>query len=129
MVKTILVGPDLAYGEQILSALDQAKFPIAAAFWMLQTERSEEWRLLIATPLYDKFGPAVSYRKLREALSVEGPISMIDLPVRLEGTRKPFIRALRKRFGKTASIEGMRLRLQSIGDTWIDDGYVYRIKP
>jgi hypothetical protein len=129
MVKTILVGPDLAFGEEVLSALDDAKFPITAALWVLQEERSEDWKLVIATPLYDKFGPAISYSKLREALYKKGPVSMTDLPVRLEGTRKPFIKALRKLFGKAASVQGMRLGLHSIGGTWLDDGYVYRIKP
>jgi hypothetical protein len=38
--------------------------------------------------------------------------------------KDPFIRELRNVFGKTASIEGMRLGGQSFGDRFIEDGYV-----
>jgi hypothetical protein len=39
----------------------------------------------------------------------------------------PFIRALRRLFGKTKSVEGMRLGGQMIGDRFVEDAYVYRI--
>ena len=38
----------------------------------------------------------------------------------------PFIRDLRRQFGKAKNVEGMRLR-QTIGDWFIEDAYVYRI--
>jgi len=44
MVKTTLVGPDLVLGQEILRVLDNAEFPIAAAFWLLQQERGD-WNL------------------------------------------------------------------------------------
>ena len=40
----------------------------------------------------------------------------------------PFIRVLRKIFGKTRSVEGMRLGGQMIGDRFIEDAYVYRVR-
>jgi hypothetical protein len=43
--------------------------------------------------------------------------------------RRPLIKDLRETFGKSSSVAGMRLGYQVIGGTWIDDGYVYRIKP
>jgi hypothetical protein len=61
-------------------------------------------------------------------LSANGPVALSDLPIKLESNSRPLIKALRKMFGNTASVKGMRLGLQSIGGTWIDDGYVYRIK-
>jgi hypothetical protein len=39
----------------------------------------------------------------------------------------PFIKALRKLFGKSKSVERMRLGGQMIGDRSIEDAYVYRI--
>ena len=69
MAKTILVGPDLAWGEEILRALDQAKFPITAALWVLRKERSDDWELIVATPLYDKLGAQPAYLRLIEVLS------------------------------------------------------------
>jgi hypothetical protein len=39
----------------------------------------------------------------------------------------PFIKSLRRMFGKTKSVEGMRLGLQTIGDRFVEDAFVYRI--
>jgi hypothetical protein len=128
VAKTILVGPDLPWGEKILRELDDAKFPSTAALWLLRKERSDDWELVIATPLYDKLGAQKAYLRLIEILSVDGPVALSDLPIKLESTTRPFIKTLRKTFGKTASVHGLRLGLQSIGGVWIDDAYVYRIK-
>jgi hypothetical protein len=126
MVTTTLVGPDLALGREILRGLDAEGFPITAALWLLQKERGD-WKLVIATPLRDKLGAMGAYDRLNSVLFKEG-LNPIDIPIRLEGSRHPLIKALRKIFGKAASVEGMRLGLQSIGGVWIDDAYVYRIK-
>ena len=40
----------------------------------------------------------------------------------------PFIRSLRKIFGKAKNTEGMRLGLQTIGNRFIPDAIVYRIQ-
>jgi hypothetical protein len=126
MVTTTLVGPDFALGREILRGLDAEGFPMTAALWLLQKERGD-WKLVIATPLRDKLGAMGAYDRLNSVLFKEG-LNPIDIPIRLEGSRHPLIKALRKIFGKAASVEGMRLGLQSIGGVWIDDAYVYRIK-
>ena len=40
----------------------------------------------------------------------------------------PFIRALRRLFSKTKSVEGMRLDGQLIGDRFVEDALVYRVR-
>ncbi len=127
MVKTTLVGPDLPLADEILRALDEAKFPITVAMWLFEKER-DKWSLVIATPLYDQLGAQKAYLRLIKILSAEGPVALSDLPIRLESVRRPMIKALRKIFGKAASVNGMRLGLQSVGGAWIDDAYIYRIK-
>jgi len=127
MVKTTLVGPDLALAQEILRTLDHAKFPITLAMWLLQKERAD-WTLVVATPLYDRLGPQKAYLQLINLLSAEYPHVVMDLPIRLESNRRPIIKELRKMFGQTASVEGTRIGLQSIGGVWIDDAYIYRIK-
>jgi hypothetical protein len=43
-------------------------------------------------------------------------------------TKDSFIRELRKIFGKTKSVTGMRLGGQTFGSRFIDNAYVYRIQ-
>jgi hypothetical protein len=124
---TPFVTPDLAWGEAILAALDVAKFPVTAALWLLQND-DKKWELVIATPLYDKLAQRNAYMRLIEALKPTGNVFLGGLPLRLESNKHPLIRTLRKIFGRAASVEGMRLGL-SIGNVWVQDGYVYRIKP
>jgi hypothetical protein len=125
MVEAPLVVPDAKFGKDVLRVLDAAGFPVSVAMWL---KEDAGWTLVIATPLYEEAGPKDAYLRLRSALSTEGPVSLGELPIRLEGNRSPHIKALRKTFAKTASVEGMRLGGHKIGDTWIDEGYIYRIK-
>jgi len=39
----------------------------------------------------------------------------------------PFVKELRRLFGKTKIVEGMRLGGQMIGDRFVQDAYIYRI--
>ena len=125
MVKAPLVTPDATFGEEVLRALDKAGFQTNVALWL---KEGDIWTLLLSAPAYEKLGPTAAYRRLIEALSAEGPAPMSDFPIRLEGNRYPLIKGLRKTFGKTSSVEGMRLGKHAIGGVWIDDAYVYRIK-
>lgn len=127
MVKAPLVVPDLEFGKSVLRQLDAASFPISVAIWIFNRE-DDEWRLVIGSPLYEKLGAQKAYQALIDALSADEPIMLMDLPIHLMGNRKPLIRELRQRYGKSTVTEGMRIGLQSIGDRWIDDAYVYRIK-
>ena len=125
MVEAPLVVPDVEFGKKILRALDAAGFPLTVAAWL---KEGDDWTLVLATPLYEEIGVKEAYRHLLAALSTEGPIYLAGLPLRLEGLQKPLVKALRKTFGKTASVEGLRLGGHNIGGTWVGDGYVYRIK-
>lgn len=126
MVETPLVTPDAASAAAILRALDAAGIPITVALWLKKTDE-DAWELVLSTPLYDKLGPSEAYLRLIKALSNEGPV-VLRLPWRIEGNSNPFIRGLRKMFGKTASVEGMHLGGHMVGGQWIHDAYAYRIK-
>lgn len=127
MAKGALVAPDIQFGQEVLQALDRAKFQAPVVLWLFTEERGD-WRLIIASPLYDRVGPLESYHRLHRTLSNSSFDLVRQLPITMQGTRSSFVRALRQRFGKTASTEGMRLGGQSIGGVWIDDAYVYRIR-
>ena len=98
---------------------------MTVALWL---KEEDQWTLVLGTPDYEKLGPQKAYVKLIEALSREGRVALNSLPIRLEGHKNSFIKDLRKIFGKTASVEGMRLGGHSIGGTWVEDAYVYRIR-
>lgn len=126
MAKKVLVDADVKLGDKILTSLDAAKFPVSVAVWVLTEE--DGWKLIIGTSLYEKEGPLEAYGKLIIALRKNDPESRDFDDVQLKPTRDPFIRELRRLFGKTASVKGMRLGGHHIGDVWLDDAIVYRIK-
>jgi len=125
MVEAPLVIPDVEFGDDILRHLDAAKFPATAALW---AQHDNDWNLIIGTALVDKLGLRRAYLRLREALSTDGPVAVSSLPIRLYGNRDPLIKDLRRTFGTAESVRGMRLGGHSIGDRWIQDAYVYRLK-
>lgn len=89
-----------------------------------EEEFGDAWELVLGSQLYDKLGPKQAYRRLIDTLP---QVKASEWQIRLLGNRHPLIKGLRKAFGKTRSVEGMRLGGQDIGGVWIDDGYAYRI--
>ena len=126
MVKETLVGLDVELGNQILGMLDAAKFPVPVALW-IQREEEERWRLLLASPLYDRLGPRKAYRMLVDTLWPSDQ-DWVNSPIILQSTRTPLVRELRRIFGKAAKLTGMRLGGQTIGGVWVDEAYVYRVQ-
>ena len=101
MVKETLVGLNVAGGEKILAMLDAAKFPVTVALWMLYGEEGDErWRLVLASPLYDKLGHREAFLKMFRTLSGSNH-DWAASPISLEPPRAPLIRDLRKKFGKS----------------------------
>jgi hypothetical protein len=126
MVKETLVGLDVALGNQILASLDAAKFPVPVALWIQRGEEAR-WRLLLASPLYDKLGQREAYRKLIDTLW-SSDLDWASSPIQLQSTKTPLVRELRRIFRKAASVAGMRLGGQMIGGGWVEEAYVYRIQ-
>jgi hypothetical protein len=125
MAKKALLDEDVKLGEKILGSLDSANFPVSVATWILTEE--DGWQLVIGTPLYESGGPSDAYRSLIAALRKDDPESMDFDDVRLMGDRNPFIRELRRLFGKNPR-PTRRLSGYHIGGVTLDDAVVYRIK-
>jgi len=126
MDKTTLVNVDLEKGLEIVRALENGSLKIGVALWLYATEY-EEWRLFIAARALDELKPRAAYRYLRELLVAAGLPPEDTPPIVILPMAHPFIKGLRRMFGKTKSVEGMRLRLQMIGDRFVEDAFVYRI--
>ena len=126
MDKTALVGFEVEKGSRILQLLDEAGLQVKVALWAFLGEY-EEWRLVLSSSRFDVGSLRDAYGLLHKALDAAGfPLEQTPTVVILR-TSDPFIKTLRKIFGKAKSVEGMRLGGQTIGNRYLDDAYAYRI--
>ena len=123
MDKTALVTSDLAIGTKILEILDDAGLGINLAMWVLLPEYGD-WRFVLSSRRLDSAEP----RLIHDALEQAGVPLENTPPLMILRMTEPFVREMRRIFGKAKSVEGMRLGGQMIGDRFVDDGVVYRIR-
>jgi hypothetical protein len=110
-----------------LHALDCSDLSISVALWLYSPEH-EDWRFVLAARRLDAAGPSDAYGLVHDALAASGvPLERTPALVILKMS-DPFIRALRRMFAKTKTVEGMRLGGQLIGDRFVSDALVYRIR-
>ena len=137
MVKTSLVEADLIAGWRLLLRLhippkNLALFRVKATFWLYYSE-SEEWRLVIATPLVDEKGPLDTYSRLQAVLQqILFEIQPADLylqNIAVIGACDPLVKALRRAMNSTSKVSYVRLTRSLVGGTYVEDAYVYRVPP
>ena len=126
MDKASMVSIDVSQGSEILAALERNQVKVSVALWMFLSE-FEDWRLVLSSRQFDTPDPRDAYRLLHDSLSNDEGASKKTPAILILPTNDPFIRELRRTFGKTKSVEGMRLGGQMIGDRFVQDAYVYRI--
>jgi hypothetical protein len=126
MDKAALVSIDIETGAEILRALDSADLKISVAAWF-QLPEYADWRLVLASRSFDVVERREAYGLIHKALDVAGVAVERTPALLIVRMSDPLIRDLRKIFGKTKSVAGMRLGGQVIGDRFIEDGYAYRI--
>ena len=126
MDKAAMVSVDIDAGRELVGRLEAAKVKLGVALWANLSEYGD-WRLIVSSRQLDLLDVRAAYRLLHDSLAAAGippgraPLVMI-LPM-----NDPFIRDLRRHFGKTKSVEGMQLGGQMFGDRFIEEAYVYRI--
>jgi hypothetical protein len=125
MDKVALVGLDIETGSRVVAALEHAAIRINVALWMV-TPEYEDGRLVIASSMLDQSDPLRAYERVAEIL--QGKFFHSLPPILILRMKDPFIQALRHIFGKTKTVEGMRLGGQTIGNRFISDAYVYKIR-
>jgi hypothetical protein len=127
MDQAVLVNIEIQRGADVVAALDQAKVKVSVALFANLAEYGD-WRMVLAARAFDELRITDAYGLLHESLSAAG-IGVEKTPlILIFPMSDPFIRQLRKRFGKTKSVEGVRLGGQLIGGRFVEDGYVYRIR-
>src|SRR5271165_1682376 len=126
MDKAAMVSLDISRGAELLDALEQAKLKIGVALWVFLSEY-EDWRLVVSARQFDSLDLREAYRLIHDSLAAKGFTPEKTPPIMILPMADRFIRELRRLFGKTRSVEGMRLGGQMIGDRFVQDAYVYRI--
>lgn len=126
MDKAALVSVDVEAGAQLLGIADRAGLGISVALWACFSE-FEDWRFVLSGRQLDAVKLRRAYRLLHDSFEQAGfPFEKLP-PVMILPMSDPFIKNLRRTFGKSPSVEGMRLGGQMIGDRFVLDAYVYRI--
>ena len=126
MDKAAMVSLDVNRGMELVDALEGAKLKVGVALWMFLSEY-EDWRLVISARQFDSLDLRDAYRVLHDSPDPAGFTPEKTPPVMILPMADPFVKALRRLFGKTKSVEGMRLGNQLIGDRFVEDAYLYRI--
>jgi hypothetical protein len=126
MDKAALVSVDIERGLEIMRALDAANLKVNVVAWFQLPEYVDP-RLVLASRTFDSVELGEDYGLVHKALKAAGfPVehtpALLILPM-----KDPLIRDLRRIFRKAKSVLGMRLGGQTIGDRFIEDGYVYRV--
>lgn len=122
-----LVSVDIENGATIVKMLDEAGLRLNVALWAVLAEYGD-YRLILSSRELDDPSPLQANGKVLTALR-EHKFPSYQIPSFLVlRVKDPFIQELRKLFGKTKSVEGMRLGGQSFGNRFIEDAYVYRIR-
>ncbi len=121
-----MVSLDIEKGADLLDALGRAKVKVAVALWAYLSEY-EDWRLVVAARQFNSLDLRDAYGLLHDSLAPAGFTPRNTPPIMILPMADPFIRELRRLFGKTRSVEGLRLGGQMIGDRFVQDAYVYRI--
>jgi len=121
-----MVSLDIDRGAELLCALEHAKLKVGVALWVYLSEY-EDWRLVVSARPLDSLDLRDAYGLLYDSLAAAGFTPRNTPPLMILPMSDPFIRELRRLFGKTKSVEGMRPGGQMIGDRFVQDAYVYRI--
>ena len=126
MVRTTLVKEWIEAGKSLTQALDQANFQVDASLWFYDLN-TDQWRLMIASPLVDKEGPLEAYRAIQKALDglEQEDLRLSDISV--VSPNHHLIELLRAAVRTGPGISGVRFTRNRINDQFIEDAYIYRL--
>ena len=126
MHKAALVSIELAKGSDILRMFDEAGLDVKVALWAYLSEY-EDWRFIVASRKFDEVGLFDAYGLIRKALK-KGGLTVAQFPiVMILSMKDPFIKSLRQSYGKTNSVQGIRVGYRLFGDRFVEDGLMYRV--
>jgi hypothetical protein len=125
--QSALVSIEIQRGVDVLAALDRAKVTVNVALVANLTEYGD-WRMFLAARALDELGFRKAYGLIFESLTAAG-IGVERTPaIQILPMNDRFIRDIRRMYGKSKNVEGLILGMQSFGDRFIEEGYVYRVR-
>jgi hypothetical protein len=129
MDKTTLVESDIKTGEEIISILTNSNFPIHYALWLYSPEEYSQWRLVIATKLYDEEGPLSAYKKLNDILRKKGEKEWIlwSERIQLVSPEDTVIKSLKKDYPPDKPLLNPLVSGSTSSNTYIESAYLYAI--
>lgn len=131
MDKATLVEQDFKAGEKLVRALDEAQINVHSAFWLYDSE-TDNWRLIIASKVADFSSPRRAYSQIKRVLrrldeNENNPISLENISV--ISPNHPLISILKTAINTGPDqIMGIRFTRNRIGNSFIEDAYIYRIQ-
>jgi hypothetical protein len=130
--KTALVESDFKDGEILIKELDRTHINVHSALWLFDSE-ANNWRLIIASKNADFTSPKKAYIQINNALNslerrgVSVGFSLENISV--ISPNHPLINNLNKAIKTGATdIGSIRFSRNRIGDSYIEDAYIYRIQ-
>lgn len=126
MDKPMLVDADMKAGEALLSKLDEIEFNVKAALWFY-VQDSEEWRLIIASPIVDKDGQKKAYETVQSQLQELNGRELSLRNISLVSPGDKLIKALKSVFKLDKAISPIRFTRNVIDGMFIEDAYIYRL--
>jgi hypothetical protein len=128
MDQTTLVESDIKTGEEILAVLSKSNFPIHYALWLFSPDEYSQWRLVIASKLYDEDGPLSAYKKLNEIIGKQGAKwTLWSERIQLVSPEDGFIRSLKKDYPPDKPLLNPLVSGSTSSNTYIESAYLYAI--
>jgi hypothetical protein len=127
VVKEQLTAEMIDAGAELTAELDEAGLPLAAAFWLFDSEVNE-WRLVFASTEVDTRGPLHVYRMIDEArdrLGAKAEAAPFGL-ITVRSPHEELVRALASRVPTAPGAKPVRLRKDMAEGRFIDDALIYR---
>jgi hypothetical protein len=132
MDKTTLVERDFKDGEVLINQLDRAHINVHSALWLYNSEE-ENWRLVIASKIADFSSPRRAYSHIRNVLrKIEKSNTTIGITlenISVISPNHPLIKLLSVAVKTNPNqISGIRFYRNRIGNSFIEDAYIYRVQ-
>lgn len=127
MDKPTLVDEDMKAGEVLLNKLDEAEFNVTAALWFYMQD-SEEWRLILASPVVDTDGRKKAYETVQSQLKeLDGRYHLSLRNISLVSPADKLIKLLKSAIKTGEKISHIRFTRNVINNVFIEDAYIYRL--